>query len=444
MEQIKQKWQDILSFAKTEFELTDSSFNNWLKPLEPYSVEDRLIKILVPKDNQTVLDYIIKKYTEPLQVSIKEMTGTLYDLEFIVEEDKEKSSYINNKVTSSYQSENLSLNPNYTFDTFVVGSNNTMAHSASLAVAESPGEAYNPLFLWGGVGLGKTHLMQSIAHYIKTANPSAVVRYVSSEKFTIELIEAIKNNKNQEFRDKYRNVDALLIDDIQFIIGKDSTQEEFFHTFNELHIAKKQIVITSDKPPKDLQRLEERIRTRLEWGLMVNINAPDYETRMAILRRKEETDGFKLDDDILNYIATNVTANIRELEGSLNKLLAFSKLTNTPITMEVAKKELESLISPQENRNITPDFIIDTVCEHFHLTRAELLSKKRTNAIARPRMIAMYLCRHMTDSSLENIGSVMGKDHSTIHHGIEKIEKELSTDQQLKTDIEVLQKILSP
>ena len=341
-----------------------------------------------------------------------------------------------------------SLNPNYTFDTFVVGNNNKLAHAASLAVAESPGEVYNPLFLYGGVGLGKTHLMHSIAHFIQSNNPDVKILYVSSETFTNELIEAIRNGNNTamtKFREKYRNIDVLLIDDIQFIIGKESTQEEFFHTFNELYLAKKQIVISSDKPPKDMETLEERIRSRFECGLTADIGSPDYETRMAILRRKEEMDNFHLDDEILKYIATNIKSNIRELEGALNKLLAYSNLEKTEITMEVAMKELQNIISPDKPREITPQLIIDVVCEHFHITKEQMISKSRSNDIAKPRQIAMYLCKNMTGVSLENIGELLGgRDHSTVIHGINKVEAELQTNEATVNLLNTIKKKINP
>lgn len=302
MEQIIEKWEEILKTVKEEHELTDISFKTWLEPLKVFDVKDNTLYILVP-DEQMGLNYITKKYTLPIKVAVAEIIGKDYEIEFVLPE--QAKSMRTPKPMAFVNTESIdksSLNPNYTFDTFVVGNNNKLAHAASLAVAESPGEVYNPLFLYGGVGLGKTHLMHSIAHFIQSNNPDVKILYVSSETFTNELIEAIRNGNNTamtKFREKYRNIDVLLIDDIQFIIGKESTQEEFFHTFNELYLAKKQIVISSDKPPKDMETLEERIRSRFECGLTADIGSPDYETRMAILRRKEEMDNFHLDDEIL-------------------------------------------------------------------------------------------------------------------------------------------------
>ena len=343
------------------------------------------------------------------------------------------------------------LNPNYTFDTFVVGNNNKLAYAASLAVAESPGEVYNPLFLYGGVGLGKTHLMHSIAHFIQTNNPSMKVLYVSSEIFTNELIDSIRNGNNSsmnKFRDKYRNIDVLLIDDIQFIIGKESTQEEFFHTFNNLHLAGKQIIISSDKPPKDMETLEARLRTRFEWGMIADISSPDYETRMAILRKKEELDGlekYHIPDEVMQYIANNIKSNIRELEGSLNKLIALSNLENKPIDIPLAAEALKDMISPDDNRAVSPELIIEVVSEHFNVPVAELKGKKRNAEIVLPRQIVMYLCRNMTDTPLKSIGALLGgKDHASISHGVKKIEQDMKTDEALNNTINIIRKKINP
>ena len=448
MEQIIEKWEEILRTVKEEHELTDISFKTWLEPLKVFDVKDNTLYILVP-DEQMGLNYITKKYTLPIKVAVAEIIGKDYEIEFVLPE--QAKSMRTPKPMAFVNAESIdksSLNPNYTFDTFVVGNNNKLAHAASLAVAESPGEVYNPLFLYGGVGLGKTHLMHSIAHFIQSNNPDVKILYVSSETFTNELIEAIRNGNNTamtKFREKYRNIDVLLIDDIQFIIGKESTQEEFFHTFNELYLAKKQIVISSDKPPKDMETLEERIRSRFECGLTADIGSPDYETRMAILRRKEEMDNFHLDDEILKYIATNIKSNIRELEGALNKLLAYSNLEQTEITMEVAMKELQNIISPDKPREITPQLIIDVVCEHFHITKEQMISKSRSNDIAKPRQIAMYLCKNMTGVSLENIAELLGgRDHSTVIHGINKVEAELQTNEATVNLLNTIKKKINP
>ena len=355
---------------------------------------------------------------------------------------------VNNNTVSQLALQNANLNPRYTFDTFVVGKNNNLAHAASLAVAESPGEIYNPLFIYGGVGLGKTHLMHSVAHFILKNNPSAKILYVTSEKFTNELIDAIRNKNNvstTEFREKYRNNDVLLIDDIQFIIGKESTQEEFFHTFNALYEAKKQIIISSDRPPREIETLEDRLRSRFDWGLTVDIQPPDYETRMAILRKKEELEGYNIDNEIIKYIATNVKSNIRELEGALTKIVASSKLNNKEINLELAEEALKDLISPNAAREVTPQLIINVVSEHFGITPLDLIGQKRSKELVFPRQIVMYLCGDMTNESLQNIGKALGgRDHTTIIHGTKKIASELKTDENLKNTIDILKKKINP
>ena len=448
MELIEQKWDEILLKVKEEHELTDVSFNTWLKPLEVYSVQNERVYILVSSE-QMGLSYIKKKYYLPLKVAIAEVTGIEYEVEFVLPDQAKKlTMHHPRKTPTTEEAERSNLNPNYTFDTFVVGNNNRFAHSASLAVAETPGEVYNPLFIYGGVGLGKTHLMHSIAHFIQDNHPELKVLYVSSETFTNELIESIRNGNNTamtKFREKYRSIDVLLIDDVQFIIGKESTQEEFFHTFNELHVAKKQIIISSDRPPKEMETLEERIRSRFEWGLLADIGSPDYETSMAILRKKEEMDGFELDDAILNYIAINIKSNIRELEGALNKLVAYSNLVNTEITMDIAVKELQNIISPDQPREITPQLIIEVVSEHFGITVDQIMSKSRSSDVAKPRQIAMYLCKNMTDHPLDSIGQLLGgRDHSTVIHGIKKVTDEISSDQTFAKTVETIRKKINP
>lgn len=409
------------------------------------------------------VEYIEKKYLLPLKVCISEITGTDYEVVFISEDDSRISEIRNMSIEATHKkrsktaSEKAGLNPKYTFDTFVVGGNNNFAHAASLAVAESPGEVYNPLFLYGDVGLGKTHLMHSIAHFILNKNPKKKVLYVTSETFTNELIEALKNGKTAknesamaEFRDKYRNNDVLLIDDIQFIIGKESTQEEFFHTFNHLHTSGKQIIISSDKPPKDIETLEARLRTRFEWGLIADISAPDYETRMAILRKKIELDHlekYNIPTDVLKYIAENIKSNIRELEGSLNKLIALYKLDNNTETIDIslAAEALKDIISSYNNREVTPELILDIVSDHFNITIADLKGNKRSASISVPRQIAMYLMRTLTETPLQAIGIILGgKDHSTIKYGVEKIEKEIAKDETLHNTISIIMKKINP
>ena len=454
LEKIKEKWDQILLHIKEEHELTDVSFKTWLLPTEPYDVKGNTLQILVPDIH--FLGYIKRKYGFLLQITIEELTGIECELEFVTleqvgarQEEADKSQLINRALEVNRQViQNANLNPRYTFDSFVVGANNNLAHAASLAVAESPGEIYNPLFIYGGVGLGKTHLMHSIGHFILKNNPQAKVLYVTSEKFTNELIDAIRKKNNistTEFREKYRNNDILLIDDIQFIIGKESTQEEFFHTFNSLYEAKKQIIISSDKPPKEIETLEERLRSRFEWGLTVDIQSPDYETRMAILRKKEELEGYNIDNEVIKYIATNVKSNIRELEGALTKIVALSKLNKQEITIELAEEALKDLISPNETKEVTPELIIQVVADHFGITPLDISSQKRNKEVVFPRQIVMFLCRSMTDTPLQAIGKYLGgRDHTTIIHGYEKIGADMDKNESLRNTIEILKKKINP
>ena len=448
MNKVVEKWDEILQIVKTEHDLSDVSFNTWLKPLTVYEVVDNVVTIIVPSE-QVGLNYISKKYKLPLQVTISEVTGMENcDINFILPEDVPKKEEVSPKAQSQDARCEAHLNPKYTFDTFVVGSNNKFAQAAALAVAESPGDTYNPLFIYGGAGLGKTHLMHSIAHFIIDHDENSKVLYVTSEEFTNELIETIRNGNNSamtKFREKYRNIDVLLVDDIQFIIGKESTQEEFFHTFNSLHSAKKQIIISSDKPPKDMEILEERFRSRFEWGLIADITLPDYETRMAILHKKEEMDGYDINEEVIKYIANNIKSNIRELEGAINKVMAFAKLEKKEVTLELAEQALKDIISPDEKKVITPDYIISMVAEHFDVTVDDLCGNKRNSKIVTPRQIAMYLCREIISTPLKSIGKCLGnRDHTTIMHGIDKIEKEINNDENLKNTIETLKKKINP
>ena len=461
MNEVKEKWPEIIEHLRVEHELLNVSFNTWIKPLKVYDVIDDTAYILVNKDSS--VEYIDKKYRLPLMVCIAEITGKEYEIQFVSEDDDKLNEIHNASIDNGQKkktkslAEKAGLNPKYTFDTFVVGGNNNFAHAASLAVAESPGEVYNPLFLYGGVGLGKTHLMHSIAHFILDKNPKKKVLYVTSETFTNELIDALRNGKTAgnesamlNFRDKYRNIDVLLIDDIQFIIGKESTQEEFFHTFNHLHTLGKQIIISSDNPPKDIETLESRLRTRFEWGLIADISSPDYETRMAILQKKIELDHlekYNIKNDVLDYIAANVKSNIRELEGSLNKLIALYKLNNNnnPIDIALAAEALKDIISSDNRREVTPELILDIVADHFGITVADLKSKKRDSEIAVPRQICMYLMRTMTDTALKGIGAVLGgKDHSTVKYGVEKIAKDIESDEMMANTINIIKKKINP
>ena len=460
MEVVEEKWADILENVHQEYEVSDVAFKAWLKPLTIFQIEGNTISILVP-NGQMAIEYIQKKYTIQLKVAIAEMTGVEYELEYITPEQarenrlrtanqaKKKETEEEIPPKARLALEEAGLNPRYTFDTFVVGENNRFAYAAAVAIAEAPGKVYNPFFIYGGSGLGKTHLMHSIAHHIITTQPDKIVRYVSSEDFTNELISALKNSNNvsmlNAFRHKYRNIDVLLIDDIQFIIGKDATQNEFFHTFNDLFDQSKQIIISSDRPPKEFDALDDRLKNRLAWGLQADVKKPDYETRMAILQKKAETEGYQVDNEVLQYIATNIKSNIRELEGALIKLIAFSRLDHgRPIDIQLAKDALRDLISPEEGQPITADTIIDIVSEHFGITRADILSKKRNAEIAQPRQIVMYLCREMLDLPYKSIGKVLARDHSTVMHGITAVEDEMSQYPDMQRTIDVLKRKINP
>lgn len=436
---------ELLTKAKEllKDETTKISYETWIKNLEIQSADNGNIILLASSTFQR--DAIESRYHDLLTntfnfITNKECSVTIIAKDEVQESNLSGSSNSTVDTTSGYS--NSTLNPKYTFDTFVVGNNNRFAHAAALAVAEAPATSYNPLFIYGGVGLGKTHLMHSIGNEILRKNRDSKILYVTSEKFTNHLINAIKDNKNEQFRTKYRNIDVLLIDDIQFIAGKERIQEEFFHTFNTLHESGKQIIISSDRPPKDIQLLEDRLKSRFEWGLIADISNPDYETRLAILRKKAQLDNIIIDDEILSNIATRIDSNIRELEGTLNKLIAKSSLTNSPITMEMAEKAINDIVS-QQDKVISSDFIQETVAKYFNISAKELKGSKRSNDIAFPRQIAMYLCRNVAQMSLPQIGKDFGKrDHTTVMHACNKIEQEMKENQNTKLIVESVKNIL--
>ena len=451
LELLTEKWDGILQTIRRENDLSKVAFETWLLPLKIFRIEDHVLKITAPFEQ--AVTYVENKYKIFLYVAVAEAMGEEYEIEIITEDEASKEkAYIPQpkKIPAPVPMDDkkTNLNPKYTFDTFVIGSNNRFAHAASVAVAESPGKEYNPLFLYGGVGLGKTHLMHSVAHYILQKDPTKKVLYVTSEVFTNELIDSIRNGNNTsmtKFREKYRNIDVLLIDDVQFIIGKESTQEEFFHTFNALHSANKQIIISSDRPPKDMETLEARLQSRFEWGLIADISSPDYETRMAILRKKEELDGYNIDDEVIRYIATNIKSNIRELEGALNKLVALSNLEKREINIPMAEEVLKDIISPNSKREVTPQVILDVVAEHYGVSSSDIIGSKRNSEIVVPRQIVMYLCREITDTSYKAIGILLGnRDHSTIISGDSKVRDKLASgDSSLKSNIDTIKKKLS-
>lgn len=444
--------KDLIDKIKNELrkELTQISFNTWIKPLEIRSIDGNHIVFTTVSEYQK--DFVETKY-KPLLLNTlsfitnRDWTYTVIDLEKEAKEKEEKGEKEenNNAEIEAVKAKvnHSSLDSKYTFETFVVGEYNKFAHAAALAVGNNePAEAYNPLFLYGGVGLGKTHLMHAIGNRMLENNKNCNVLYVTSEKFTNQLINAIKDNKNEIFRKKYRTIDVLLIDDIQFIAGKERIQEEFFHTFNSLYEEKKQIIISSDKPPRDIPFLEDRLKSRFEWGLLADISCPDYETRFAILRKKAQDENVIIDDYILSNIANKIDSNIRELEGVFNKVVAIASLTHSPITIELAEKIINEFKYESE-KVISSDFIKETVAKYFSIDKEDLSGNKRSNDIAFPRQIAMYLCREIANMSYPQIGTDFGgRDHSTVMHGCKKIEKEIKEKNNTKLIVDSVKNII--
>ncbi|MEG6614609.1 chromosomal replication initiator protein DnaA [Pseudoclostridium thermosuccinogenes] len=436
-------WQKTLNLLKNE--LTEISYNTWIKTIEPVSMNGNNIVLGVPAEfNKGILE---SRYSTLIMNALKQVTSKEFTITFTIpsqEDDKNKKYEKQTEVVNNDESVISILNPKYTFDTFVIGNSNRLAHAASVAVAESPAKAYNPLFIYGGVGLGKTHLMHAIGHYVLSQNPSTRVLYVSSEKFTNELINAIKDDRNEEFRTKYRNIDILLIDDIQFIGGKERTQEEFFHTFNSLYEAGKQIIVSSDKPPKDIPTLEERLRSRFEWGLIADIQPPDLETRIAILRKKAQMESLDVPNDVMVFIADKIASNIRELEGALNRVVAYSSLTESEINVELATEALKDILSAARTKVINSATIQEAVARYFDIKPEEFKSKKRNRDIAYPRQIAMYLCRELTDMSLPKIGDEFGgRDHTTVIHACDKIAEDIESNPETRRVLEELKKTIT-
>ena len=450
-------WQDVLKIIEDEI-MAPVSFKTWFLPIRPEKIADRKLTLSVP--NKMIREIIEQKYMDLLKNSVAHITrqdlaidiiiGDLPDSELSVEEKKSKEEARPQKPTAANANGNGNgsdagnLNPKYTFETFVIGNSNRFAHAACLAVADSPNETYNPLFIYGGVGLGKTHLMHAIGHRIKEKNRNARVVYVSSEKFMNEMIHSIQNNSNEAFREKYRkNVDVILIDDIQFIAGKESTQQELFHTFNELKDSNKQIILSSDRPPNEIPTLEDRLRTRFASGLIADIEAPDFETRVAILKKKAEADKISVPDDILIYIATKIKSNIRELEGALIRVMAYARLTDEAITVDLATEALKDLVSESRSRELSVELIQEVVANYYNLSVDDLKGQRRTRNVAMPRQIAMYLSRTLTSTSLPKIGEEFNKDHTTVMHAYTKIHEALASDSALKTTVDNITKKLS-
>ena len=436
--ELEQIWEEALKMI--EEETSPVSFATWIQPIVPCGIIGN--KIILQVKESFLKEIIEKRHLPLIRTAIKMVTKNEYDI-MITTEEEQKAGNLHNLASEKPAENELArnLNPKYVFDSFVVGNSNRMAHAASLAVAESPAQAYNPLFLYGNSGLGKTHLMHSIGHFILDRNPQAKVLYVTSETFTNELINSIQNNKNEEFRNKYRNIDVLMIDDIQFISKKEGTQEEFFHTFNALYESNKQIIISSDRPPKEIKTLEDRLRSRFEWGLIADVQPPDYETRIAILKKKAERDNLTVPDDVMAYIAKNIASNIRELEGALTRIVAFATLTNQDISIALAENSLKDIFSENSATPLTPELIQQVVAEYYNIRVEDIQGSKKPKNIAFPRQVSMYLCRKLLDISLPKIGeSFGGRDHTTVIYAISKIEKQLESDEGLQKTVHALEK----
>lgn len=441
-------WEKVLELAKSE--LTDVSYDTWFKPpkTELIDIQDSEAVILV-QDNFSQ-GFLSKQYSNIVKEMFEKAIGIPLTPKFVITSDlADDHTFKNNHQSEPPKTDTVitqnnsadQFNSHNTFETFVIGPGNRFPHAASLAVAEAPAKAYNPLFIYGGVGLGKTHLMHAIGHYVLQNNKDAKVLYTSSEKFTNEFIKSIRDNETEQFREKYRNIDVLLIDDIQFIQNKEQTQEEFFHTFNDLHQAEKQIVISSDRPPKEIAKLEDRLRSRFEWGLIVDITPPDYETRMAILQKKLEEEDVDIPLESLTYIANQIQSNIRELEGALTRVIAYSRLQNEPITTELTAEALKDIIQTPKSKKITIQDIQKVVGQYYNVRLEDFAAKKRTKSIAYPRQIAMYLSRELTDFSLPKIGEEFGgRDHTTVIHAHIKIQTDMSADPLFKQEVENLEK----
>ncbi|MCR5503151.1 MAG: chromosomal replication initiator protein DnaA [Lachnospiraceae bacterium] len=443
---LEANFTDLKENVRNEYFIPDIAYTTWIESLEFVDFKDDTVYIMTSRPE--AISYISKKYTEFFIVMIKQMTDLDSDIHISFITEKENSKKPEETKVYNINYENANLIAKYRFDTFVVGKSNEFAHSAALAVAESPGDAFNPLYLYSGSGLGKTHLMHSIGHYILDQNPRIKVLYVTSEAFMNEVIDTIRSQSNSrinEMRNKYRTVDVLMIDDIQYLLGRDRTQEEFFNTFNELHSAGKQIIISSDKPPKELDSLEERFRTRFEWGIIAAIHSPDFETRMAILKMNAERYGKKIDDSVFDFIASNITTNIRELEGAFNKLVAFSKLNKVEISPDILEDALKDIINTDNSGEITPKNIIGLVAEHYGITYEEIISNSRKKELVIPRQVCMYLCRTLTDEPYQNIAQALNKkDHTTVIHGYNKIVEDIKVNKNIANTIDIIKKKINP
>ena len=425
---------------KLKAELNRASYQTWIETnLTPKALEGNVLTLIIALENMKVM--ITNRYAPLIATCLSQVAGQPMSVEILTKAEYENKDA--RKPDTAADAGTVQLNPKYTFDTFVVGSGNRFAHAAALAVAESPADTYNPLFIHGGVGLGKTHLMHAIGHYVQQQYPEKRLLYITSENFTNELISAIQQGRNMEFRYRFRNVDILMVDDIQFIAGRDSTQEEFFHTFNALHTAGKQIILTSDKPPQEIARLEERLSSRFAWGLVADIKRPDIETRIAILREKVRQDHISVSDDVLELIAANVDSNIRELEGSLTRLVAYANLINQPITVELCQDALRDVFVKPKTRSITAEVIMQTVSDYYSITPEDLISPSRRREITVPRQIAIYLTREMTTMSLPQIGQAFGnRDHSTILHSCSLVSSNMKSSSSMASVVNDIRNLI--
>ena len=430
MEEINKIWYDAREDIRTH--ITGMTFHRWIDALEPVVVQNGIL--VLEAADEVVKNTVAEYYSEYISAAVRKADPDVLD--FILILPSQRRDFVRSS-TEEVSLNSLTLNPKYTFDTFVVGKSNNFAHAASLAVVEAPGKAYNPLFLYGGVGLGKTHLMHAIGHAVKEENPAARIVYVTSEMFTNDLIEALRAGKNVEFRQRYRNVDLLMIDDIQFIAGKQSVQEEFFNTFNTLHNAGKQIVISSDRPPKEIKALEERLSSRFEWGLVADIQVPDLETRTAILRNRAQNEHVEISDEIINFIAENIVDNIRKLEGSLNRVIAYARLKRLPITLNLAKEAMRDMLPQKADIVVTPDRIKETVAEYYSIPIDSLMSQRRDKEVVLPRQIAMYFCLTLLSLPYKRIATLFDRDdHTTAISACKKIAQMINEDKQFADTID--------
>ncbi len=434
-------WEEIISILRrSNF---TNNLDNWLKKIRPIELIHNTLLIKAPESYSK--EWLTNKYLTSIQAALRQIAGKNMQVKFVLEEEIPEEVYRASQIPDKQdqQDQYVNLNPKYTFSSFVVGNSNRFAYAAALAVAEAPAKTYNPFFIYGGVGLGKTHLMHAVARHIQKQNKNYRIAYATSEQFTTDLINSIRDKKQEEFRNKYRKMDILLIDDIQFLAGKDSTQEEFFHTFNSLYGDNKQIIISSDRPPKEIPTLEDRLRSRFEWGLITDVQPPDLETRAAILRKRVLAENLNIDEPVLDYIAMHIQSNIRELEGALTRLVAYSSVNDSNITLEMTKKVLNNVFPTKTENTVSIESIHQAVCAYFELDFEDLIAKKRTKTVAFPRQIAMYLARELTNLSLPQIGKYFGgRDHTTVIHACNKIQSELHENNDLEDHLKKINRRL--